>query len=523
MRKAVKKPVATLFAMVMAMSIVAAGCSGGGQTTNTTPTPTNAPTGTDKKAEEAPKLKPVELRLVFPGTPQKDQQKVNDEINKYLQQKINATLTVEPIQWGQWDNKLNLMIASREKVDIIFTAAWSNYGVNAGKGAFLQLNDDKGKHGNLLKNHAPDVLKNLDAQVLAGAAIDGKNFGVPTLKEMASQGGVVFRSDIAKEVGVEADLLKAKSIEDLIPVLEKVKQAKPDFTPLFLRDGENFNSHFFANWDHLGDGNVEGVILKEGTDTKVKSRFDYDRYMQTLKVTRDMFNKGLINKDAATTQLSTNDAMKSGKVFMIVAPLKPGKDSEVAAAVGLVDKLKQVALNTKTTATSETAGSMLGISSTSGDPERAMMVINLLHSDKYLNNLLNFGIENEHYKKTGDNTVEPTAKTGDYSLGATWQFGSQFLNYIWQGEPADKWDQFKKFNDGTVYSKGLGFTFDVNEAIKTKVAATVAIRKQYDPALDTGSVDPEKIVPEFIQKMKASGMDDVIVEKQKQFDAFLAK
>jgi putative aldouronate transport system substrate-binding protein len=63
----------------------------------------------------------------------------------------------------------------------------------------------------------------------------------------------------------------------------------------------------------------------------------------------------------------------------------------------------------------------------------------------------------------------------------------------------------------------------VNEAIKTKVAATVAIRKQYDPALDTGSVDPEKIVPEFIQKMKASGMDDVIVEKQKQFDAFLAK
>ena len=63
----------------------------------------------------------------------------------------------------------------------------------------------------------------------------------------------------------------------------------------------------------------------------------------------------------------------------------------------------------------------------------------------------------------------------------------------------------------------------MNEGIKNKVAATITIRKQYDPALDTGSVDPDKVLPEYQSKMKASGVDDIIAEKQKQFDAFLAK
>lgn len=526
-----KAGLAVMAAATLAMTAGLAGC-GSDSESGASASPTDAAKASPAAsvaatatpaADPASSLKPAKLRLVYPGSPQKDQAAVTDEINKYLQKKLNTTLTIESFQWGQWDNKVNLMVASREAVDIMFTAQWSQYAVNAGKGAFLALNDDSGKYGNLLKKHGPDILKSFEDKILKGSQIDGKNYGVPALKEMASEGGIVYRSDIAKELGLEEKIQAVKNISDLIPILETVKAQKPDFTPLFLRDGENFNAHYFANYDYLGDGNIEGVIFKDGEETKVLNRLDQDRYKSTLKITREMFTKGLINKDASTTQLSTNDAMKSGKVFMIVCPLKPGKDTEIASTVGLVGNLKQLALNTKTTATSETAGSMLAVSSTSSDPERAMMVINLLYSDKYLNNLLNFGIENTHYKKTGDNSVEPTDKTGDYSPGAAWMFGSQFLNYIWKGEPADKWDQFKKFNEGSHYSKGLGFTFDVNEAIKNKVAASITIRKQYDPALDTGSVDPDKVLPEFAAKMKSSSVDEIIAEKQKQFDAYLAK
>lgn len=510
----------------LTLTMALAGCGKseeGGATTSPSPKASEpaSPAASTAPAATQAALKPAKLRLVYPAAPQKDQQAVSDEINKYLQSKLNTTLTIEPIQWGQWDNKVNMMVTSREAVDIMFTAQWSQYAVNAGKGAFLELNDDNGKYGSLLKKYGQDIMKSFDGEVLKGSQIKGKNYAVPALKEMASQGGILYRSDVAKELGLEEQLAAVKEIKDLIPILETVKAKKPDFTPLFLRDGENFNAHYFANWDYLGDGNVEGVIFKDGEDTKVFNRLENDLYKQNLKITREMFTKNLINKDAATTQLNTNDALKSGKVFMVVNPLKPGKDSEVASAVGLVGNLKQLALNKKTTATSETAGSMLAISSTSTDPERAMMVINLLYSDKYLNNLLNFGIENVHYKKTGDNTVEPTDKTGDYSPGSAWMFGSQFLNYIWKGEPTDKWDQFKKFNEGSHYSKAHGFTFELTEAIKNKVASSITIRKQYDPALDTGSVDPETKLPEYLQKMKSTNVDEIIAEKQKQFDEFL--
>lgn len=54
---------------------------------------------------------------------------------------------------------------------------------------------------------------------------------------------------------------------------------------------------------------------------------------------------------------------------------------------------------------------MLAISTTSEDPARAMMFINLLHTDPYLNNLLNYGIEGKHYLKVNENVIKPTELT----------------------------------------------------------------------------------------------------------------
>ncbi|SFA77438.1 carbohydrate ABC transporter substrate-binding protein, CUT1 family (TC 3.A.1.1.-) [Cohnella sp. OV330] len=468
----------------------------------------------------APDLKEYKLTLYLPGTPPKDEAKVEAEINKYLKEKINATLDLNLVDWGQWDNKMNLAIASRDPMDIIFTASWNGHATNVAKGAFLPLNDPNGKYGNLLEKYGQDILSTLPEAFLKGAKINGFNYGIPTNKELAEQGGIIFRKDIADELGVTDQLMAAKTIADLEPVLAKVKAEKPEMTPVFLRDGDNFNAHYFAKYDFLGDNTIEGAIMKDGTETMVKPRFELPRYKETLEITRDFFKKGYINKDAATTQLSGNDAMKKGNVFMMTSALKPGKDAETANATGLAGKLAQVAMTDRTVATSDTAGSMLGISTTSGDPERAMMFIDLLHTDKYLNNLLNFGIEGDHYTKSGE-IITPTANTGNYAIGATWMLGSQFLNYVWNTEAPDKWEQFKKFNEGAHNSPGLGFTFNA-EPVKSQVSVESNIRKQYDPGLDTGSIDPAK-ADEYYKKLKANGLDAIIAEKQKQLNAFLGK
>lgn len=469
--------------------------------------------GSASPDSEASTLKPYTIKFVYVGSPQQDEQKIEEAMSDYLTQKINARIDLIPIDWGPWDDKINLMIASREKVDIIFTAQWNKHSANVAKGAFLELDD-------LLQTYGQGILETLDPVFLAGSQINGKNYGIPTNKEFAAQGGIVYRSDIAQELGI--DMSQVHSILDLDAVYKVIREKKPDMTPLYMKLGETFNTHYVGNYDALGDTSIPGIVLKDGDSTIVKPNYEVERYLETLRITRDFFKKKYINSDAATNQTMNNDALMSGKVFSVTSALKPGKFAELANQTGLNGKLAQIELNVKTTATSETAGSMLGISSTSDDPARAMMFINLLHTDKYLNNLLNFGIEGEHYVKINDEVISRTDKTIKYNPGTNWMFGNQFLNYVWDTEDPDKWEKFKAFNENTKVSPGLGFVFN-GDSVKAEMAAVVNVDRQYLTALETGSVDIDQVLPEYIDKLQSAGIDKIIAEKQRQFDLFLKK
>ncbi|MGO4540883.1 ABC transporter substrate-binding protein [Paenibacillus sp. 2TAB19] len=515
----VRKNVLSVLILMLAATLVFTACSGnnakeGSNTSTNKPAEaTNAPEATEPAKEPATDLKPYTIKLVYTGLPQKDEAKIEEAASKYLTEKINAKLDIIAIDWGPWEDKLNMMIASREKVDVIFTAQWQKYAINVEKGAFKDLAD-------LLQTPAGQaVVSGLDPAYIEGSKINGKNYAIPTNKELAAQGGIVYRKDVAEELGI--DMSQVKTIADLDAVFATVKEKKPGMTPIYFKEGETFNSHYIGNYDALGDTSIPGLILKDADDTKVVPNYDLPRYVDTLKLTRDFFKKGYINSDAATNQTSTNDAIKSGNYFAVPNSLKPGKAAEMENQLGMTGKLAQVALNEKTTATSETAGAMLAISTTSEDPERAMMFISLLHTDKVLNNLINFGIEGDHYDKVSDEIIKPAANAASYAPGAAWMLGNQFLNYVWESEAPDKWAQFAEFNKGSKVSKGLGFVFN-SEPVKAEVAAIVNVDAEYLTALETGSVDVDKVLPEYSSKLKAAGIDKIITEKQTQFDAFLA-
>lgn len=516
MKDGIRKSAIMFIAILFVFSIVLTGCGGENNNgaDNTSPSnnlsqTTNNQQTNNKEAQTEERLEPYELVVVFPSAPQADEQLVEEAINEYLKDKINATVDLRPIDWGPWNDQRNLMIGSKEKVDIYFTAQWTNHAVNVAKGAFMEL-------GDLLESHGQGILETLDPAFLEGSKINGKNYGIPTNKELAAQGGILYRKDIAEQLGL--DMSSVKSIADLEPIFKKVKE-ETDMTPIFFKEGETFATHYMSNLDFLGNTDVDGVILKDGTETTVKSKLEVDRYLEIIDLTRDFFLKGYINQDAATTQTFGTDALKSGQYFSIPVSLKPGKDKETEPAAGLQGKLGQVAINEATVSTGETAGAMLAISTTSEDPERAMMFINLLHTDKKLVNLLVFGIEGTHYTRNGE-IISATDQTGNYAPNIAWEFGNQFLNYVWDTEAPDKWEQFKSFNEGAKLSPALGFTFDA-EPIKTEAAALLNVKRSYDAALETGSVDPDEIIPEYLESMKAAGLDKAIQTKQEQLDAFL--
>ncbi|MFC5530679.1 ABC transporter substrate-binding protein [Cohnella yongneupensis] len=506
-----KKSTAIAATMVLASSLTLAACGdkNSGNDSNGAASPAGSSPAASQSASGAASLKPYNLTMYFPGSAQPDQKKVEAKMNEYLKDKINATIELKPIDWGAWGDKMNLMIASGEEADIIFTAAWNGYSTNVAKGAFLPLDE-------LLQSNGQDILKTLDPLFLEGSKINGKNYGVPTNKELAATKGLALRKDIVEKYNI--DLSQVKTIADMEPIFKLIKEKEPKMIPYYMFGPEN-GVNMINQWDYMGDSSVPGIVIKDQTSTQVVNELDLPETKERINMIRDWYLKGYINQDAATTKVFPGDQMKAGNVFAKAESLKPGKDAELTASTGL--PWIQIELAGPTISTGDTTGSMLAISRTSGDPERAMMFINLLHTDKYLNNLLNFGIEGEHYDKKSDEVIDTTKGAKTYNLGSSWMFGNQFLNYLQPNEDPQKWDKFKAFNASGKASPAIGFTFD-SEPVKSEIAAVVNVNSQYQTALYTGSVDPEEAMAKYTAKLKDAGVDKIIAEKQKQLDAYLA-
>ncbi|CAK4847137.1 unnamed protein product [Aphanomyces euteiches] len=152
------------------------------------------------------------------------------------------------------------------------------------------------------------------------------------------------------------------------------------------------------------------------------------------------------------------------------------------------------------------------------------MFINLLYTDKYLINLLNWGIEGKHYVKVSDNVIDypsgVTAATSGYNLNQSWMFGNQMNTNLWKGEDPQLWDKYKVFNESAERSPALGFVFDPTP-VKIEITSINNVNQQYASVINTGSLDTTKTIPEYLKKLEAAGANKIIVEKQRQLDEWV--
>ena len=55
------------------------------------------------------------------------------------------------------------------------------------------------------------------------------------------------------------------------------------------------------------------------------------------------------------------------------------------------------------------------------------------------------------------------------------------------------------------------------------VAAVTAVNDEYWTLLNQGFLDPKTALPEYQERLKEAGVDELIAEIQKQYDEWLAK
>lgn len=502
-----RKILCLVIALTFALTIALTGC--GNQASTQQATASSAETVAEASTKAV--LPPVELSWYIPMNAQKEVPLVETALDDYLKDKINATIKLNFVDWGSWSDKSQVMIAAGDPMDIMFTAGWSNYRQNVAKGAFVDITD-------LMQKYCPNTLKVLNKRFIEGSKIDGRNYAIPTQKELAREYGIQYNVELAKKYNF--DMSKVKRWKDLEPMLETIKE-KEGFAPILSGYGTEDNIQRFMNLDPVGDLNTPGKLLPDGS-TKVVNQYELPEAKQWYQVVRDWYLKGYIPKDVLNIKDATPIA-KSGKWFVADATLRPLVEEDVSMGWGV--PVAQIGFQKPYISGSDTQGSMQAISKTSDNVERALMFLELVNTDKFVNNTLNYGVEGKHYVKVSDNVVDFApgldAKTSGYYPSGFWEFGNQYLNYFMKGQNTKKWELFDEFNNSATASAILGFQFD-QEPVKTEIAASANVQTQYNPILNAGVQDVDTVLPKYLDALKGAGVDKIIAEKQKQIDAWLA-
>ncbi|HEX2946177.1 MAG TPA: ABC transporter substrate-binding protein [Clostridia bacterium] len=514
MKKTTKK-LGLALAFLFALSTLIVGCGSQGSTSAPATTQTAAPAtnASVASASTAQTLKPYEIIFAYPGDETKDMKAVQDAMSKITQEKISATIKLMPISWSAWAQQTTLMIAGGEKIDAIFTSNYFNYDSVVAKGELLPIED-------LLKKYGQDITKTVEPDLLNCSGIGGHLYAVPSMRDFAADFGVALRKDIVDKYGI--DTSKIKTYADLTDVFKLVKEKEPGMMPLVKGDDTTtfVEQTISGTFDRLD--NWFGVLPMASGDMKVVDMYETKEYSDALNLVRGWFTAGYISKDVATSKEQGVDIVKSGKGFAMLVPMKPG--AELRWSNPCATEMLCLRFTPPITNTSNIANVMTSISKTTGDADRTMMFLNLMYSDKDLVNLYDNGVENLDYVKTSDTAIDyPTglsaANTGYPSNN--WMVGNNFLSYIWKGDDPNLWTKMSDFNKSSVRSKALGFSFNV-DPVKTEVAAVANVQSQYKMGLETGTLDPAKVLPEFVSKLKAAGLEKIITEKQTQLDAWAA-
>lgn len=432
---------------------------------------------------------------------------IQTAVNQITQKEIHATVKLMPVDFGSYEQKLNTELAANQAIDIVWTSNWLfNYKLNAQKGAFQPIDE-------LLKPF-PKLKEQIPQKVWDAAKIDGKVYAVPSYQTITNQPGFYIQKRFVDKY--KFDLSTVKKAEDLEPLLEQIAKNEPGIIPLA---NPVFNPYVHGMHKlNGGAGSNSAIVYQEDKTFKVHALADTPEYQQYLQTARSWFEKGIFKKDIAIIDIQAERA-KGNVAVTFESSIKPGGEVEAQSRGGGYE-LVGISIMPPFIAADINA-TLNAVSFTSKHPDRAMELLNLVNTNKDLYNLLSFGIEGVDYTKLADNIIKKNPNAG-YWTDTNWVFGNVFNGYLEEGKPADTWEKTIQQNEEATVSPFIGFQYTNND-FKTEGANTTALSEEYDLLLTTGSIDPKEKFPEYAERLKKAGLDRVIDDIQKQFDAWLTQ
>ncbi len=483
----------------------AGGTSGGGS---------GAATVTD--GADPSTLEPYEIQMAFVGESYPDTDIIEGKINEIIQPKYNTTLNIIPMSWGEFTNKLNLMLSGDEQLDLVPCIGTSNGVTYMNNG---QIIDIKG----LYQTYAPDVAGVVGEDNVEICTVGGKMYGLPVYKEYSTVAGVMMRKDLLEASGHSVD--EIKSLDDLDQIFADVKAQNPDMIMLAGRQGGTPGIDLITGGYFDGLNDNYGVILPDDKEGKVINYFETEEFKSVMTKMYEWAQAGYISKDCATMTDARQNQVKAGTAFAYFTPLKPGVDLQ--DSLDTTYEMVCAELSPTWRSTGQVAWIGWGIGRNCKYPERVLETFNEFYTNAEIMNYFNWGIEGQHYvfvdEEKGIITypdgVDSQNKTYGYNAG--YAIPNQKIAYVWENNDPSIWEEYETFNNADPLIS-TGFIFD-NTAVSTEISALNNVYESYRDALGSGAVNPEEVLDDFNAELYNSGLQTVMDEKQKQLDAFLGK
>lgn len=509
-----KKFLAVFLAGVMVLGLAGCGNSNSGAATGTG-SETSSETGNAKDSYDQVTF----AYATFNNIPTaEDLDVVEEAINEITREKIGTEVTLMPIGIAEYSSKVSLSLQGGEKIDIIHSLGDFNNCV---------ATDMAYDISELIYEYGAGTAEVVSENWLDACRSEGKLYGVPVMKPVALTPMVIYRQDIADELGL--DMSGVNSIEDLTPILEQVKAAKPEMTPVAaVQTGEIGVSTTYGEVDFLTDHMYTPIGVLMGNDMTVTDLYSTDLFRQRCNLVRGWYNDGLVMKDAATTTSMSAELMASGNYFCDVAAYSY-PEADTAAALEVTSggyPLGAKMIGDAYLSTGDINALSYMVASTTDVPEAAMKFLNLTYTDVDVLNLIIYGIEGRDYvldengfmsyPEGEDSTTVPY--TAQLSCGT---LGNYFLMYPMQGTDPGSLEWELEQNQTAKTSPAMGFTFD-SSSLKTQYTAVNNVIAQYLPGLICGSIDPDTEIEKFVQDLNDAGYQDILKAKQEQLSAWTA-
>ncbi|MNW33042.1 Bacterial extracellular solute-binding protein [compost metagenome] len=481
----------------------------------------SANASTDKGASSTD-LKEVTLKIFLPGDDKVAKNDVLQALYEKTKDRLNAKFEINFIPFGDYQSKLTMLASSGDSYDAAFTADWFGYSQMVNKGAFLDLSE-------LAPEHAPNLYKIYsDKNMLSSASMNGKLMALPWTEIKTSKPVFQYRKDIAEKLNVEpGDLTTIEGVDMFLTAINKANPGMPIFYQNMNASEGSIGALLAPKYEYVDLGFHSLYIDLNDPAHKVMPIEQTPMFKEAVTIAKKWYDEGIISKN--TLNDKTNTPFENSNAFSqknIIATLFEEVNFTDKNAV---NGAAEVYPGNKFIRDSQMNNAIV-INKNAANPERMLMFMDLLSTDREVYDLFFYGIKDKTY--TMDENGVIGFVPGEDPSKPLWQnwFNWGFLREeftrptISRSEKAIQENREFVIRPNILVSPTAGLV-PITDNIKTELSARDQLISEEGKLLLVGIIkgDVDQAINSYIEKQKAVGLDKILADVQKQVDDFMNK